>query len=1194
VYTLKSKPDSPTAAIAVVVNDDPTQLSVLSSLVLKAGLSPRAFTDAEAALADMTANAGTLPVLIVTDLYMPGIDGWRFCRLLRSPEYPALKHVPILVVSATFVGAEPDRIAADLGAETFLSSPVDGKLFVEQVQAIVHKRQVQKPLRVLIVEDSKTLAGMLKKTFDANGYEADTALTFRAAAEAFGKNVYEVAVLDYHLPDGKGDDLLDDFRATQPNCVCIMMTNDPGPGLALDWMKRGAAAYLRKPFKPEYLIELCANARRERGLLRVQDLLEVRTRELRQSEERYRGVFAGTPDGIIVHDAEGLILDANEAMAQRLEISLHVLKGRLIAEFITQDSAANIRDNARSTLAGQSNVFETTYVSASGKKIPAEVHERRIQWRNKQVVLSISRDITERKQAEETLKQSEAQYRLLADHMRETVWLMDMNLKTTYCSPSIQKLSGYTPAELKELQLDQHISPASLKLAMEVVSEEMPKVLADQTYAVTRTMELERYRKDGTAYWSESTFSLIRDESGKPLYILSEARDITDRKQVEHELRESETKYRLLADNMKDQVWLMDLNLKPTYISPSVEKFRGYTLEESVQLPIDKHLTAASFQVAMEFLSMMMPQALADKTFRLKRTLELEFYRKDGTTLWVESQFSFIRDENDNPLYILGVGRDITDRKRAQDALRKSEEEYRWVMNNMADVITVIDMNLRITYVSPSILRMRGYTAEEATAQTFEQFMTPESLQIIIQTFEEEMKLEAAGTADPGRNRILELEQYKKDGSTIWMEVSMSFMRDEAQKPVGIISVSRDITDRKRAQEDKANLEAQLRQAQKMESIGRLAGGVAHDFNNMLSVIQGYSELAIRKAGADNPLQRHLAQILDASRRSAALTRQLLAFARQQTIAPIVLDLNETIESMLKMLQRLIGEDIELKWHPKADLWPVKMDPSQIDQILANLCVNARDAIADVGKITIETENVTLDNSYCANHQGFAPGDYLRITVSDDGYGMDKETRAKLFEPFFTTKEMGKGTGLGLATVYGIVKQNNGFINVYSEPGQGTSFTIYLLRHTDQALQPRQAVTPRTALGGHETILLVEDEPAILEMATTMLEGQGYTVRAAVTPGEAMRLASEHKGKIDLLVTDVVMPGMNGRDLAKKLLLSYPHLKRLFMSGYTANVIAHHSVLDEGVYFIQKPFSIEELSAKVRESLDGNENPLSE
>ena len=271
---------------------------------------------------------------------------------------------------------------------------------------------------------------------------------------------------------------------------------------------------------------------------------------------------------------------------------------------------------------------------------------------------------------------------------------------------------------------------------------------------------------------------------------------------------------------------------------------------------------------------------------------------------------------------------------------------------------------------------------------------------------------------------------------------------------------------------------------------------------------------------------------------------------------------------------------------PGANLWPVKIDPSQIDQILANLCVNARDAIAGVGKVTIETTNIAFDEGYCADHAGFVPGEYVLLAVSDNGCGMDKETLAKLFEPFFTTKEMGKGTGLGLATVYGIVKQNNGFINVYSEPDQGTTFKIYLPRLRGKAEEMRTEGAAGPAMRGQETILLVEDEPAMLELTRTLLEMQGYTVLAASTPGEAIRLAREHAGEIHLLITDVVMPEMNGRDLAKNLLSLYPNLKRLFMSGYTANVIAHHGVLDEGVHFIQKPFSRKDLAAKVREALD--------
>ncbi|MEI6207618.1 MAG: response regulator [Desulfuromonadales bacterium] len=392
---------------------------------------------------------------------------------------------------------------------------------------------------------------------------------------------------------------------------------------------------------------------------------------------------------------------------------------------------------------------------------------------------------------------------------------------------------------------------------------------------------------------------------------------------------------------------------------------------------------------------------------------------------------------------------------------------------------------------------------------------------------------------------------------------------------------------RKRYEDEKRMLESQLHQAQKMESVGRLAGGVAHDFNNKLTVILGFTNLAFTETNQDI-LKDYLEYIRKAGEQSADLTRQLLAFARQQTIAPNVLDLNETVSGMLKMLQRLIGEDIHLNWHPSPNLWQVMMDPSQIDQILANLCVNARDSIANVGKITIETGSSVIDKDYCAQNRGFTVGEYVRLSVSDSGSGMDKETLAQIFEPFFTTKGPGEGTGLGLATVYGIVKQNNGFINVYSEPGQGTTFTIYLPRYAGEAEQERIEGAAVPARRGWETILLVEDDPDILKIASMILLKQGYTILAADSPGDAIRLASEHSDKMHLLMTDVVMPEMNGKDLANKLQSLYPQLKCLYMSGYTANVIAHHGVLDAGVHFIQKPYSLPDLAAKVRDVLDGN------
>jgi two-component system, cell cycle sensor histidine kinase and response regulator CckA len=400
------------------------------------------------------------------------------------------------------------------------------------------------------------------------------------------------------------------------------------------------------------------------------------------------------------------------------------------------------------------------------------------------------------------------------------------------------------------------------------------------------------------------------------------------------------------------------------------------------------------------------------------------------------------------------------------------------------------------------------------------------------------------------------------------------------------LGVGIDVSDRKRVEEERESLQSQLLQAQKMESVGRLAGGVAHDFNNMLGVIIGYAELALLQSRPEEPLKYHLEQIRNAAERSAALTQQLLAFARRQTIAPKILDLNDTVSGMLSMLRRLIGEEVELSWLPGARLWRVLMDPTQIDQILVNLCVNAQDSMERGGKITIETANITFDQTYCAVHEGFSPGDHVSLIVSDTGCGMDRETIKGIFEPFFTTKEQGKGTGLGLATVYGIVKQNNASINVYSEPGKGTTFKIYLPRVIGQGDEAEAEGIGKLPLSRGETILIVEDEKTIMEMARTMLTALHYDVLVASDPEEALRLAENREQAIDLLLTDVVMPRMNGRQLQERLVTFRPELPCLFMSGYTADVIAHQGVLDEGLFFIQKPFSLQTLATRVRDVLD--------
>ena len=513
---------------------------------------------------------------------------------------------------------------------------------------------------------------------------------------------------------------------------------------------------------------------------------------------------------------------------------------------------------------------------------------------------------------------------------------------------------------------------------------------------------------------------------------------------------------------------------------------------------------------------------------------------------------------------------------RAEKALKDSEQRYRTTFDAIPDSITVTRVkDGRYQYVNNGFCSITGFSREEVIGKT--------PLDINLYVNHDDRKKMTKTLLKNGELLNFEIQFRRKNG-TIWD----SFF---TARPIDIdgeshlIALTKDVTELKKTEKEKRRLESQLRQAQKMESVGRLAGGVAHDFNNMLSIILGNSEIMMEDIGPDHPCSSNLKEIQNAAQRSADLTRQLLAFARKQTISPKILNPNHVIESMLKMLKRLIGEDIDLLWRPQADLWPIKIDPSQIDQMLANLCVNARDAIKDVGKIIIETGNISFDEIYCKEHTGFIPGNYIVIVVSDNGCGMNRETTTHLFEPFFTTKK-GEGTGLGLATVYGIVKQNNGFINAYSELNQGTTFKIYLPRYSGNFEQQAEKEVQKESPKGYETILLVEDEDAILQMTRQMLERLGYNILAASTPDEAIQIINVSGTKIDLLITDVVMPMMNGRELSEKILLSFPNMKCLYMSGYTANVIAHRGILDEGLYFINKPFSKQELSMKLREILD--------
>ena len=726
-------------------------------------------------------------------------------------------------------------------------------------------------------------------------------------------------------------------------------------------------------------------------------------------------------------------------------------------------------------------------------------------------------------------------------------------------NPEWEKILGYPTAELEGRSFLDLVHPDDLEATLAAVSA----LSSQQELSIFEN----RYRcADGSYRW----ISWRSRPKGDLVY--AAARDITDRKRTEEELRRSEARLKDIFDTMPNGYYLSTRDGRFVDVNPAFVRMLGYASREEllqVDIPRDIYVEPQEREhyieesLNPEFLSTDFPES-----YRLKT--------KDGRIIQVEDNSRYIRDDQGNILYHEGICRDVTEREMAEEMLKASEATFRNIVqaSPMGIHLYRLDSDDRLIFVgaNPAADRLLGVDNGQFIGKTIE-----EAFPRLSNT---EIPLRYRRAARDGESWQTEQIDYADGRVAGAFEVYVFQM-----SPGSVAVLFNEITSRKQAEEERQQLQLQLIHAQKMESVGRLAGGVAHDFNNMLGVILGHTELALQGLNPTHPLYGSMQNIRKAAERSADLTRQLLAFARKQTVAPKVLSLNETVNGMLDMLRRLIGEDINLIWIPGPNTGTVKIDPSQIDQILVNLCVNARDAIGDTGRITIETGRAFVDREYCQRHADAAPGEYVVLIVRDNGCGMDAEALSHLFEPFFTSKPVGKGTGLGLATVYGIIRQNNGFIEVESETNKGTVFRIYLPRHSSGLEHKSELPTEPTALG-HETILLVEDETMILDMTREVLTGLGYSVLSATTPAEAIRIVREHADGIDLLLTDVILPEMNGPDLARNLTGSHPGLRLLFMSGYTADAIAHHGVLEEGVHFIQKPFSTSALAIKVREVLD--------
>lgn len=600
------------------------------------------------------------------------------------------------------------------------------------------------------------------------------------------------------------------------------------------------------------------------------------------------------------------------------------------------------------------------------------------------------------------------------------------------------------------------------------------------------------------------------------------------------------------------------------YVNPCFATMLGYRPDELV----GQHISIAHTPEQTAISKQMIDESVEHGSSEPR---EHWYLRRDGSVFPLLVWCVSVTSADGTATYTAMTGVDIS-------AALQARKEYQTLFDEMLDAFSHVQIifddsgtpvNYRYLAVNPAWTKVVGVNADDVIGKTVKEVM-PNYDQTLI-----DLIGKVAVTGEPVR-----VEVYNKDLDKHFEAVGYR------PAPGECAVILQDITERKKAETEAAQLAAQLAHAQRMESVGRLAGGVAHDFNNLLTVILGHVERNLGRMKSNDPLYPDLEEIGQVAERSATLTRQLLAFARSQPASPRVIDLNETVDAILVILRRLIGEDIDLVWRPGRDLASVRIDPTQVDQILANLCVNARDAIEDVGEIVIETANISLDEDFCAQCPNCTPGDYVELAVTDDGSGMDAETQTYLFEPFFTTKKRGQGTGLGLSTIYGVVKQNLGFVCVASEPGVGTTFRIYFPQHLAEPETPPEQVAVEEASHGTETILLVEDEPAILRIVTTLLEDRGYTVLTAATPGEAIRLTEEYADSIDLLLTDVIMPEMNGPALAERLNSGQRNLKCLFMSGYSADATDAHGAVDDNAHFIPKPFSQNELAAKVREALD--------
>ena len=912
-------------------------------------------------------------------------------------------------------------------------------------------------------------------------------------------------------------------------------------------------------------------------------------KSLQYKESLHRNLIESSHDWIWEVDANCNYTYASPHIKDLLGYTPEEILGKTLYDFKPETEVVRIK-----------NIFE----KLSSQKLPIRQLENINHHKNGSIVIlesngvpffdtkgnylgyrGMDQNVTDRRKAEDALREretalvrSQAELRAIYDHAPVMMCLVTTDQRLQYGNAALFAFLGISGDNLKNQDIGSILGcinaqddPRGCGFSIKCKACALRLAMEDTFNTGVGHKNIE-YDSILTKVEGQRAVSLLGSttliHSANQNRILLCLHDITERKQAEEAITTSNNLFKTVINTAPIRIFFKDKELRYMGCNNIFAQDAGVECPENL---VGKNDYQLKWKEQAELFQADDLQVIESGSPKL--SYEEQLITTDGKQIWLRTSKVPLRNNADQVIGVLGMYEDITDQKRTEESLLRKDALLRAMLRNLPFDFWARDSSQRIIMQSDESVRLWGDLV--ARPQTEENFDN-----------------QTLGLWSSNNRRALQGEIISEDCTlTTQNGESREFHNivapiREGNDILGLLGINMDITDRKQAEKETEKLQAQLNHSKKIESVGRLAGGVAHDFNNMLSVILGHSEMALEQLDPSQPLFADLLQIRAAGQRSADLTRQLLAFARKQPVAPKVINLNVTIESMLQMLRRLIGENIHLVWEPETNLWSVKIDPTQIDQILANLCVNARDAITGNGKIIIETNRVTLRKKDCSNLVGIIPGDFVLLSISDDGCGIDDETQTKLFEPFFTTKELGKGTGLGLATVYGIIKQNNGFIYVDSELDKGTTFRIYLPRHKSKADQLEQEGLATPTVLGHETILLVEDEPTILEMITRMLQQQGYKVLAANCPRKAIELAEIYAGEIDLLITDVIMPEMNGREMVNNLLPLCPSLKWIFMSGYTADVISDHEISE--VNFIQKPFSKQDLTSKISEVLRQN------